>query len=121
MVIVTFVSVVCFSTITKSDHPDNCDSKGQRLGFCLCMVYCSRGSLKQVLDRARTGEPPETTTAAVVTGTPEKGAFSPLPWDLRCKLATGTAQGMEALYARTTGQVQHRDLKVSEGRHCVSG
>ena len=70
------------------------DVKGKSLGFCLCLEFCERGSLKDVLAE----------TLATGTGS------STLPWKLRVEIAHGMVKGMCVLYGLSP-PVEHRDLK----------
>ncbi len=63
---------------------------------CIVMEYCSRGSLRRVLDEARNG------------GEEQRQ----LTWSRRLKMATDAARGMLCLHQRTlSSAVLHRDLR----------
>jgi serine/threonine protein kinase len=63
---------------------------------CIVMEYCSRGSVRRVLDKARNG------------GEEQRQ----LTWSRRLKMATDAAEGMLCLHQRTSSSaVLHRDLR----------
>jgi serine/threonine protein kinase len=87
------------------------DCQGSRLGLCLCLEYCSRGSLKDILNETR--EANGTVSPAQGSGGGEPGPQSVLrlPWERRCSLALGIARGMAELHKHIP-VIFHRDLKV---------
>ena len=70
------------------DDPHAKDSSGAHLGICLCLEYCDRGAMSDVLGDVAVD----------------------LPWALRLKIAEGIVKGMAQLYSHVP-VISHRDLK----------